>query len=77
MTTTLADEWPVARKEHVCIWCGETIAKGERYRRWRGVWEGEAITNKWHKECDAAVDDATLGEGFEPHAYKRGSPEEK
>ena len=74
---TIADEWRKARKPHVCIWCGEPIAVGERYRHWRGKWEGDVITNDWHKECDDATDGLNHDDGFEPHAYKRGSQEER
>lgn len=76
MTTLIADEWPVARKEHRCIWCGEPIVIGEKYRRTRLIWEGDPITNKWHKECDDAADAVDLEEGFEPHTFKRGTAEE-
>jgi hypothetical protein len=76
MTTLIADEWPVARKEHQCIWCGEPIVIGEKYRRCRLIWEGDPITNKWHKECDDAAANVDLEEGFDPYAFKRGTDEE-
>ena len=77
MAETISDEWRVARKPHVCIWCGQTIVIGERYRHWRGKWEGECLTNDWHKECDDAAARADLDEGFEPHSFKRGSDLER
>jgi len=78
MAETIADEWRKARKPHPCIWCGELIVVGERYRHWRGKWEGEVMSNDWHKECDDAAQatDAEL-DGFEPHQFKRGSQEER
>ena len=77
MAETIADEWRKARKPHCCIWCGELIVKGERYRHWRGKFEGEIMSNDWHKECDDAAAPLDLTEGFEPYAWKRGSAEER
>jgi hypothetical protein len=78
MAETISDEWRKARKPHRCIWCGEAIVIGETYRHWRGKWEGEVMSNDWHKECDAAAanSDAEL-EGFEPYSFARGSQEER
>ncbi len=33
--------WPTARKQHRCIWCGEGILKGEKHAHFAGKWEGE------------------------------------
>lgn len=77
MAETIADEWRKARKPHVCIWCGEPIVVGESYRHWRGKFEGEVITNDWHKECDDAASTEDPEDGFEPYFYKRGSQEER
>jgi predicted RNA-binding Zn-ribbon protein involved in translation (DUF1610 family) len=40
-----------ARKPHRCSSCGETIAAGETYKRWRCYDGGDAGTNKMHPEC--------------------------
>ena len=77
MAETISDEWRKARKPHRCIWCGEPIAIGETYRHWRGKWEGEVMSNDWHKECDDAAESEDLQDGFEPYFYKRGSQEER
>ena len=80
MAETISDEWRKARKPHRCIWCGEPIAIGETYRHWRGKFEGEVMSNDWHKECDDAASDGIddgIDDGFEPHSYKRGSQEER
>lgn len=42
---------PIARKPHRCIWCGEMIESGEKYRREKGVYEGEVQNQAWHMEC--------------------------
>lgn len=75
MAETISDEWRKARKPHVCIWCGEEIAIGESYRHWRGKFEGEVMSNDWHKECDGAAENEHLDDGFEPYSFKRGSQE--
>lgn len=77
MAETIADEWRKARKAHRCIWCGEQIVIGEKYRHWRGKFEGDVMSNDWHKECDDAATSIDLEEGFEPFAYRRGSQENK
>lgn len=33
MPTTLKFNHPIARKEHVCNWCGGVIPVGEKYER--------------------------------------------
>lgn len=47
-------EHPVARKAHMCAWCGERIQRGERYAKQFVVCEGDAWTKKLHIECEAA-----------------------
>lgn len=49
----LRDSWPVARKAHRCIWCGQTISVGERYRNEYSVYDGAFQNHHWHSECDA------------------------
>lgn len=46
---------PVARKEHTCHWCGESILRGEQYRRYSAIFDGEFQDTKMHKECYAAM----------------------
>lgn len=46
--------YPVARKEHRCLWCGEKIAVGERHLNYRGVWGGDFQNWRMHSECEAA-----------------------
>lgn len=72
--TLLSESWPVARKQHRCIWCGQHIEPDEKYRRERSVYDGEMQDHKWHPECDedfkaglAAGDDAE----FTPYSAER------
>jgi hypothetical protein len=70
----LAESFPVARKQHRCIWCGEPILRGEKYRHERSVYDGEMQDHKWHLECDAAFAEELkydpTGE-FSPHDNER------
>ena len=50
-------ERPKARKPHRCMSCGEGIAAGETYVRWRCYDGGDASTNKMHPECLAMHQD--------------------
>lgn len=68
--------YPIARKEHRCIWCGELILKGEKYTRQKGRFEGEWCDNPWHNDCwDGSMEDARReGETclhFTPHENER------
>ena len=44
----IADETPVARKEHQCSQCSRMIQPGEKYHRQRNIFEGEPQV---YKEC--------------------------
>lgn len=66
-----------ARKEHRCTWCGQKIDAGQEYLRQRVVIDGDAGTQKFHLECDAAFNEAARLEGggplyFEPGSQPRG-----
>lgn len=76
---TLSQTTPIARKEHICDWCGEKILKGEKYFKTVQVDCGNIIVIKMHKECDRANIQFCLngGEDFEPSSFKRGSLEER
>lgn len=74
--TLLSESHPVARKAHKCIWCGQTIAVGEKHRHERSIFEGSFQDQRWHPECDAAFSEAIRFEGgheleFEPYGNER------
>lgn len=48
----LKEQTPIARKEHVCFWCGGKIAKGEKYRRSTILFDGRIYDWKSHLDCD-------------------------
>lgn len=66
------------RKPVPCVWCGETIAKGETALAVTGADCGEISTCYWHPECDSAYQnmatrERSWGEPFEPYEFARGS----
>ena len=42
---------PVARKDHHCDFCWDTILKGEKYRFQTNVFDGDIYTWKNHLRC--------------------------
>ena len=46
-----AGTFPVARKEHVCCECGETIKSGQKYSRDKGLWDGVFLVFKTCMTC--------------------------
>lgn len=43
--------YPRARKDHKCGECGRTIAKGEKYQRFSGKFDGELCDNVTCGQC--------------------------
>ena len=77
MSVTLSSKTPVARKEHVCDWCGEKILKGERYSRWTGVHCCDFQSSAMHSECAAAclreMRESAYEYEYSPYEHVRGS----
>jgi ribosomal protein S27AE len=65
----------VARKEHRCTNCGESINAGDAYKRWSSV-ENVWFTSKMHPEClQWLLDDADGGEfEYTPYDGERPKP---
>lgn len=55
MSTVLASEHPVARKEHECSLCHRTIRPGERYNRQRSIGDDGPYVFKDCAHCEALV----------------------
>ena len=50
MNYVLSQSYPVARKEHVCDWCGIIIEKGLKYYSWTDTYDG-IQTGRMHNQC--------------------------
>ena len=64
-----------SRKPHRCMSCGESIAAGDEYKRWRCYDGGDAGTVKMHPECYEAYCAGAQGGGAwecSPYSYPRG-----
>ena len=51
MITTLKTNYPTARKEHKCMFCGGTIKVGEKYERQTNIYDGQIYDWVSHPEC--------------------------
>jgi len=73
----LGETWPRARKEHRCIWCGQSICVGETHCHERSIYDGEFQNHRWHRECHEAGRDTANFEGgsfeFDPYTNNRGA----
>lgn len=52
MSTILRNSSPVARKRHICEWCGQAIEPGTRYDAEARIWEGDFYYLKAHQGCN-------------------------
>lgn len=51
MLTTLKESHPIARKEHICKFCGCKINKGQKYYRQTNIYDGCIYDWIEHEEC--------------------------
>jgi hypothetical protein len=71
----LSETFPVAKKRHRCIWCGQHIEPGEKYRRERSVYDGSMQDFAWHPECaDDQQEGLRSGDDAEFIAYSAERP---
>lgn len=78
MSNYINDSTVKKRKPAPCIWCGETIQKGETAIAVTFSDNGEIDTCYWHPECSEAHQammkrEKSWGEPFEPYGFARGS----
>jgi hypothetical protein len=68
----------VAKKRRPCIWCGETIATGDRYVYEFSKFYGNIQRHHWHPECDTAAAEyfaSDEGPEFSPYENERPKAE--
>ena len=71
--TELQNKAVTVRKEHRCVWCGETIEGQAQYRAY--LFDGVFNSDYMHPECYEAMlksDDESLEDGFDAVGYYRG-----
>lgn len=56
MTEKLEHRDRVARKKHICNYCGGVIEKGETYDYYKGVFDGDVFEWKSHLACQRVAD---------------------
>ena len=83
MPTTLKFNHPIARKEHVCTWCGGKIKVGEKYDRQTLMYDDYLYEWKNHKIClklanaldmfkdcdDCGLDEQSFRDNIEQYLY--------
>jgi len=57
---TLNQVLRMARKTHICNWCGENIEKKTKYEFWVGIIDHEFNSTKMHPECVVCWDEYVL-----------------
>lgn len=72
----IRESFPVARKQHRCIWCGQHILIGEKHRHEISRYD-ELQDFRWHLECNAdAAERFAIGyTEFEAYSAERPTKE--
>ena len=74
----MSESRPKAKVKHLCIWCGQHIVVGERYRHEKSIYDGHFQNHKWHLECEKACDEENCGVGeYEIFPYDNERPSER
>lgn len=75
--TLIKDSFPVARKQHRCIWCGGIIHVGMKYRHEISKFD-VLQDHRWHLDCDeAAAEYFNDGNGPEFIPYDNERPSDQ
>lgn len=69
----IKETWPVARKQHRCIWCGEAIEVGLKHRHEISRYD-ELQDFRWHLECSEDAQQCFCGGDGEFTAYSAERP---
>ena len=72
----IRESFPVARKAHRCIWCGESIPVGLKHRYEVSMF-GELQRHRWHLECDKDAAKYFAEDGPEFCPYDNPRPTER
>lgn len=70
----IRESFPLARKSHKCVWCGQAIEPGEKHRHEISRYDG-LQDFRWHLECDEAAKEV-FADGdteFMRYSHERGS----
>ncbi len=76
MATVLKNKTMVARKRHMCEWCGKHIEPGESYDYEAQIFDGDFVTLKAHTSCNRLIHalwnagDYNDDEGIAPYEFK-------
>ena len=76
MITMLKESHPIARKEHICEFCGGKINKGQKYYRQTNIYDGCIYEWIEHEECHqiaSALDmygKCDFDEGLSPERFR-------
>ena len=69
----ISESFPIARKQHRCIWCGETILVGLKHRREISKFD-EFQDHRWHMECFSDAQEYFVSDGPEFIPYDNVRP---
>ena len=72
----LKEQTPIAKKEHVCNWCGGKIAKGEKYSRSTILFDDSIYDWISHLDCYELtgllnMDDYDYGDGINEEDFRQ------
>ena len=76
MPTILKESHPIARKEHLCEFCGCKIKKGQKYYRQTNIYDGCIYDWIEHEECHQIAseldmyDECDYDEGLSSDCFK-------
>lgn len=73
MLTILKETYPVAKKEHVCEFCGEKILPSQKYNRQTNIYDGEIYDFITHQECRRVANELSMYDDCKDEGLDRDS----